>query len=208
MMKCVGKGHRTAVIILAAGLSKRFGSNKLITPLLTKPLVRYAIDNALSSEAYRVVVVVDDLNGPVARICPPVAHMVLNPNPSRGIASSIVAGIESVQNHSCSSIILAGDQPLVSSKLLNSLIEKHKSQPEMIISCRHSGTARNPALFPGNMYGKLRALRGDAGARRLIVKAGVSCSYVDVDDDSWLVDVDSEQDIQRVASLIANPPDQ
>ena len=45
-------------IVLAAGASRRFGSQKLLAPLHGKPIVRWAVENVLAARLDEVMVVV------------------------------------------------------------------------------------------------------------------------------------------------------
>ena len=48
-MKC--NTQKIAVVIMASGYSKRYGSNKLLELFLDKPLFTYAVDLVASCEA-------------------------------------------------------------------------------------------------------------------------------------------------------------
>ncbi len=51
------RAPRIAAVVLAAGLSSRMGSNKLLAEWRGKPLVRWTVESALASEAKPVIVV-------------------------------------------------------------------------------------------------------------------------------------------------------
>jgi molybdenum cofactor cytidylyltransferase len=85
---------RIGAVVLAAGLSSRMGTNKLLKPVAGKPMLRHAVEAALASAAGPVVVVVgndktkiaDALAGLPVEICD-------NPDFSTGLSASLKCGL-------------------------------------------------------------------------------------------------------------------
>lgn len=201
-MNCGRDGHRTAVVVLAAGSSIRFGEDKMLSDLDGKPLILHAVGNAIASDADSVIVVVNDGGGPVMQILPHGVIIAVNNNHLRGMSSSIVAGLSSIGSDTCSCIILAGDQPFVSSEMLNALINAHKLARDSIVSYRYNGRVRNPVLFPRSMFYTINQLKGDEGARKLVVKAESETTFIDVEDERVLLDIDTERDLSLAESFL------
>lgn len=201
-MNCGRNGHRTAVVVLAAGSSKRFGEDKMLSDFDGKPLILHAVGNAIASDADSVIVVVNDGGGPVMQKLPLGVIVAVNNNPSRGMSSSIIAGLSSIGPDLCSCIILAGDQPFVSSEMLNALINAHKHAKDSIVSYRYNGRVRNPVLFPRSMFDAICQLKGDEGARKLVVEAESETSFIDVEDGRLLLDIDTEEDLSVAESFL------
>lgn len=202
MMDCGSEGHKTAVIVLAAGPSYRFGSSKMAAPLCGKPLIRHAVDNALASDASLVVVVVNHSRSAASYALPERVMIAVNPNPSRGMSSSIVAGIQAVDDTICSFIVLAGDQPFVTSTMLNRLIGEHRLNNSAIVAYRFGDSVRNPVLFPHVMRSKLVKITGDNGARLVVKEHTAQAVFIDVEDDTELFDIDTESDLKSAEKLM------
>ena len=201
-MNCGRDGHRTAVVVLAAGSSKRFGEDKMLTDFDGKPLILHSVGNAIASDADSVIVVVNDGGGPVKHKLPHGVITAVNNNASRGMSSSIITGVSSIGSDTCSCIILAGDQPFVSSEMLNALIDAHKLAKDSIVSYRYNGGVRNPVLFPRSMFDAICQLKGDEGARKLVVEAESETTFIDVEDARLLLDIDTEEDLSLAESFL------
>lgn len=191
----------TAVIVIGAGLSRRFGGSKMLAELGGKALILHAVEQSLRSAASRVIVVVNEgIAG--KRIFPGGVEVIINQNPSRGVGSSISAGASNLQGvKSC--IVLAGDQPFVSTGILNELIRRHELSVKAVIACRYAGAVRNPVLFPESLFAALTSMDGDRGARQLVLSAGVPVDFVDVREEWKLMDIDSRDDLVKAEAILA-----
>jgi molybdopterin-guanine dinucleotide biosynthesis protein A len=93
---------RVAALVLAGGRSRRFGSDKLATPVAGRPLLDAALDAAVSAADAQVVVV-----GPVERPLPP-GVLVTREDPAyAGPFAAVAAGLELVDADVV--LVLAGD---------------------------------------------------------------------------------------------------
>src|SRR5215471_7458356 len=110
--------NRTAIIILAAGSSSRYGDIKQLLPFNEKPLLQHAIDEAINSGANSVVVVTGANSDEVLTgISVKKVTIVLNERWQQGMASSIVAGVKhaiTVNNNIENIIVAVCDQPYIS----------------------------------------------------------------------------------------------
>ena len=187
--------HSTTVIILAAGLSNRFTGDKMVAKISGKPMIRYTVESALASSADHVIVVLNDRQDSVAHLLPREVRIVINSHTTNGLSSSISLGVREVKEKACSCVLLLGDQPMVSSAMLDRLIELHLSNSEAMIAYRYKGETRNPALFPRSMFERLCSLKGDQGARSLVTQFENSTIFIDVEDDLDLTDIDTDDDL-------------
>ncbi len=197
-------GHKTAVeaIVLAAGSSTRFGDRKLLSLLHGKPLLMYALEAACGSQCRRVILVVNRfLLGELTAVQDRVT-VVLNEQAEDGMGSSISCGVRNSIN-SDAVVLLAADQPLVSTALIDSIIDSSVLHPASIVVSSFHGVTRNPALFPKEYYGELTNLQGDRGAKHIIEKHSENVSRIELSDEEQLLDVDTAADLERVRSIVA-----
>lgn len=195
--------HSTTVVILAAGLSNRFSGDKMVADLKGKPMISYPVDSALASRAEHVIVVLNDRQDSLAHLLPRGVRIAINSHTTNGLGSSISVGVREVKEKACSCILLLGDQPFVSSGMLDRLIEQHIEHSDSIIAYRHDGEARNPALFPRATFEQLCALKGDKGARSLLADARNEAIFLDVYEDRDLADVDTDDDMGWASDRIS-----
>jgi molybdenum cofactor cytidylyltransferase len=185
---------RVAVIVLAAGQSRRMGRlNKLVEPLGSKPLVAWPVDAALASRAGQVVVVTG--NEP-ARVQEALAgrdvRFVHNPDFSDGLASSLKAGVRALGDEVDGAVICLGDMPRITGQHLDRLIAAFDpAAQKSIVVPTVDGKRGNPVLWGRRHFASILALEGDVGARALIGQNASEVAEVAMEDDAALVDIDT-----------------
>jgi len=119
--------NKTAIIILAAGGSSRYGSIKQLLPFNQKPLLQHAIDEAVNSGANLVLAVTGASSDEVLKgINAKKVTIVSNERWQQGMASSIVAGVKeaiTLDNDIESIIVSVCDQPFISADLFEKLFQ-------------------------------------------------------------------------------------
>ena len=160
---------KIALIVLAAGLSSRFGhGHKLEQDLFGKPVGLHAVETlAPLSFAARIAVI-----GPSA---PDYARsdyqVVTNPNPAAGMSGSIALGLAAASSARIeAALIILADMPFVTESHVCRILQAYGPQHTIVASLA-SGRAMPPALFGRAHFGRLMSLSGDAGARNLLRQA-------------------------------------
>ena len=157
-----------AIALLAAGLSRRYGdASKLLAPWRGKPLALHIAETLDALPLVQRVAVcrtgADDLATLLA------AHgftIVFNPDPARGMSSSLALGIEALATADRALICLA-DMPKISLAHLNALIAASATS-DIVASATENGPPTPPAIFARRHFPALLALHGDRGARALL----------------------------------------
>ena len=163
---------RFGVVILAAGASIRMGTPKQLLPLDGRPLLLRAIDAALASAAWPVVVV---LGAHEEKIRPTLARLpvlvVENPAWPEGMASSIRVGVAALQQFSRAldaALVALCDQPAFSADIIAQLVATQRATGRSIVAARYAGRHGAPALFHQEHFETLMHLTGEEGARALL----------------------------------------
>jgi len=185
-----------ATLILAAGASSRMEQPKQLLAYRHTTLLGHTIQNALQSQVDNVYVVLGAnaklLQNEVDKF--PV-KMILNSNFKDGLSSSIVTGVEQLQDYDAVLIVLA-DQPKIDASYLNQLISEFKDHPNQVIASRYENSNGVPALFPRSTYSKLLKLKGDKGAKHLLNSEDIPIftmnSYAN------LLDIDTPEDYKKL----------
>jgi molybdenum cofactor cytidylyltransferase len=182
-------------IVLAAGLSSRMGSNKLLASAGGKPLVRHAVEAALASAADPVVVVTGSSGGAVkAALADLPVQFAENPDFADGLSTSLKAGLSALADDCNGALFLLGDMPDVSAGLIDKLIAAFDPGEDraICVATRH-GKRGNPVLWARRFLPEIMALEGDIGAKHLMtVHADLVCE-VEAADDSPLTDIDTPE---------------
>lgn len=163
-----------AVIILAAGQSSRLGKPKQLLKYQNKTLLQHAIDTAKQSSVQSIIVVLGSSAEIILnKVDTSGTHLVKNADWQNGMASTIGCGVRALlalDSTIDSAILMVCDQPFVTSDLLNSLIEKQKETSRPIIASQYGNTIGTPALFYKLFFAELMALKGDNGAKKIIMQ--------------------------------------
>ncbi len=188
---------RIGLVLLAAGASTRMGRPKQLIEVGGRPLVVRAVEAALASVAWPVVVVV----GAHAEAIRPVLarHPVLvadNPAWTEGMASSLRTGVATLQAFSRTldgALVAVADQPAFSAKVIARLVEAHRATGRGIAAARYAGRLAVPALFDRTHFAALAALTGEGGARQYLADHAAGTAAVDLPE--LAVDLDTPEDL-------------
>lgn len=188
-------------LVLAAGRGSRFGpASKLLAELGGKPVLSWVFAALEAAGLDRGLVALPDLD-PVSRdlaaLVPGGYEPVLLPQDRIGMGLSLAALARRVPAGEDALVVL-GDQPLLSSAVLERLIAPPRATTIRRLS--HAGQGAHPVLFPARLVPHLRALSGDEGARQLIGQEG--CDLVEVDDPLVLCDVDTPEALEALRSRV------
>lgn len=181
-----------SVILLAAGESKRMGKPKLLLPFGKGTVLGQTIDNLLSSKVGEVIVVVGyRAQGMIKAIANRPVKVVVNPFYHQGMSTSIVTGLNLVDDKAQWLMIALADQPLINSKTFNRLIKESLGADKGIIIPIYGGKRGNPIIFSTKYKEELLSLKGDVGGRQIIKQHPDDILEVATDSESINIDIDT-----------------
>jgi molybdenum cofactor cytidylyltransferase len=160
-------------VILAAGASRRLGLPKQLVEVGRESLLRRTVRAALAGCAPVLVVLGARADEMEAHLDGLGATLVANPDWEEGMASSIRAGIRALPPGAGAALFLVCDQVAVDGELVARILEAHRRWPDALVACAYGGGRGIPALVPGRCFPQLMALRGDRGARHLLLGSEV-----------------------------------
>jgi molybdenum cofactor cytidylyltransferase len=199
-----GTPFRLGTLILAAGASTRMGRPKQLLEIEGRPLVVRAVEAALASPSWPVVVV---LGANAEAIRPVLAGLPVlvteNAAWPEGMAASIRAGTETLQQfsrHLDAALVALCDQPAFSTATIAQLIDAQRATGRSIVAARYSGRLGAPALFLRRHFSTLASLTGEEGARALLNGDPAEITAVDLPELAF--DLDTPADL---AALRASP---
>jgi molybdenum cofactor cytidylyltransferase len=173
-------------LVLAAGSGSRFGGPKQIAELRGRPLIEHAIDAVAAVPAIERIVVVLGAEADLVRARADLSgtEVVVAVDWEEGIAASLRAGIEALADADAVLITLA-DQPLITPQVIAAVLDRIDSSAPAARAI-YAGRPGHPVLVKRELFGDLRALEGDSGARDLLELAGVArveCGHLASDHD-------------------------
>lgn len=179
-----------AVVLLAAGLSRRYGAGgKLVANYRGKPLALHIADTLAALTLSQRIAVCRSGDEDLATLLRGRGFfIVLNPDTARGMASSLALGIEAVTADAA--IVCLADMPNVSPGQLRAVIDAGRRYG-IAASAAQGGPPTPPAYFGRAHFAKLMALEGDRGARGLLGDVPLVVAPADE-----LADVDTPADFR------------
>ena len=164
MTEAPGAPAVTAVV-LAAGASSRFGSVKLLAPLGGRPVLQHVLDALHAAGLTDVVVVLgDDAAAIEAAIGWRGERRVSNPDPARGLSSSVAVGLEAVPPNASGALIVLGDQPAISPEAIRTVLDEPHDPARPVVVARYADdSARNPVLLGRAAFPIVAEATGDRG---------------------------------------------
>jgi molybdenum cofactor cytidylyltransferase len=192
-----------AGLVLAAGLSKRMGESKQSLLLAGKSILDWSTEAFLSSCVDDVIVIANSSRLKRQGISRRLRYIV-NPDPSRGLSSSLKLGIRSVSRGSEAVVVGLGDKPLVLPETINALVDAYRRTGARIVVPVCEGKRGNPVLFQRSVFGSILELSGDVGAKEVISKHKDQVSEVPVGDQGILLDIDTPSDLDLALALLAS----
>jgi len=199
--------NQTAGIILAAGMSQRFGRPKQLLELNNKLLLEWVLDAALASRLAKVVLVLGHEHPKIIQALGlnsnrPRLQVVINPRYREGQSSSLRAGLLAIQPPISSVMFLLGDQPMLKSATIDHMLDRFWHSDRDIGVPVWQGQRGNPTIFSRAMYCSLMAIEGDIGARQVIGAHRKRVLSIELDDPLGFADIDSAQDYEELQKLL------
>ena len=180
-------------VIMASGLGRRFGGNKLMADFHGEPLICRILDATEGVFSQRVVVTRHEA---VARLCetrgiPYVLHDLPHRNDTVRLGLEAMQGVERC-------MFATADQPLLRQDTIAALALASANAPDVMWRTACEGTPGSPVIFPQWAFAALRNLPEGKGGGVLIKKYPERLRTVNVRDMYELKDVDSPEDLQAL----------
>ncbi|MGH2476006.1 MAG: NTP transferase domain-containing protein [Candidatus Limnocylindrales bacterium] len=184
-------------IVLAAGAGSRFGGGKLLASVEGRPVLQHVLDRVARAGIDDVIVVVgDDAEALEPAIAWRTERRVRNPDPGRGLSSSVRVGIEAVADDVDAALIVLGDQPRVPVKAIRALLTAGVENGRSItVPAYRSDRGRNPVLLGRSAFGLVAQATGDRGLGPFIAEHPELVREVAVEVEGGNPDVDTRGDL-------------
>lgn len=188
---------KIGMVLLAAGFSRRFGSNKLLYKIDGKPMYLIALEQlrlaqeeltAETSLSCRLAVVTQ-YETIIETAEQMKAETVRNPHPEEGIASSLKLGLRNFwDTDAC--LFSVADQPWLTGKTITDLVKLFLKSGKGMACAAEKGEPGNPCIFSRKYYPELRKLSGDKGGKRILRQHLEDAALLEIAESRELTDVD------------------
>jgi molybdenum cofactor cytidylyltransferase len=194
-----------AAIVPAAGQSRRMGVPKQLLPFAGTTVLGHIVDQLLESNVDEVYVVTGHAADEIRRALTnrPV-RIVANPEYERTeMLASIRCGIRALPK-ACRAILVAlGDQPAITTRLVDALIATFASSGKGIVAPVHEGKRGHPLLLDARYGGEILAGYDHVGLRGLLIAHADDIFGLAVPTSAVLSDMDFPEDYQRELARLA-----
>lgn len=193
-----------AVLVLAAGLSRRMGaSNKLLLRLPSgKTILRTTLETAIAAATGPVLLVAGHDAAAVAQEAAGLdVQTIFTPDYTQGLSASLRAGLAAVPADCAGALICLGDMPFIPPALLRTLcLAFAPAAGRDIVQPIYHGQPGNPVLWGRRHFARIIELSGDTGARHLLSANAQSLLRLEVTTPAVLADIDTPE---QFAALFA-----
>jgi molybdenum cofactor cytidylyltransferase len=188
-------------ILLAAGYSKRFGSNKLLqtlpagTPEAGTPIGLAAAKRLLEALPESIAVVRPRAQKLGKMLRDAGCNTVVCKNASEGMGTSLAAGVRATTDADGWIVALA-DMPFIRPETIR-IVTKALQEGAAIAAPSFHGERGHPVGFARRFYEELSSLRGEDGARQFLKRHPEWVKLLEVDDPGVVRDIDEPSDLER-----------
>ena len=188
-------------IILAAGSSRRMGSQKLLLPFGQSTIIETVVDNVLNSSIDHVMVVLgasqrevqDILGNRAVQFC-------YNKEHEKGMLSSVISGVGALPDDAESALIFLGDQPGIPPSVTNAVIDAYSEELFGIVIPVNNYRRGHPLLVDMKYRKEIEHLDLEEGLKSLRHHFPEDVLEVEVDEPGILVDIDTPADYKNATN--------
>jgi molybdenum cofactor cytidylyltransferase len=186
-------------ILLAAGYSKRFGSNKLLqalppgSPEAGVPIALASARRLLEVRPDAIAVVRPRAQKLAGLLRDAGCNTVVCRNAAEGMGTSLAAGVRAAADAEGWVVALA-DMPFIRADTIRAIVRALEGGAA-IAAPSYQGQRGHPVGFGRDAFEELAALSGDQGARELLARHAAKCMLCETDDPGVLRDIDRPSDL-------------
>jgi len=182
-------------VVLAAGESRRMGTQKLLLPFGDTTVVGAVVRTARASRAGGTVVVLGaDREAVRAELAPAGVGFALNEDYHLGMLSSVQAGFRALPAGAKAAVIMLGDQPFLAASAVDAVIAAYETAGRGLVVPVFRGRRGHPLLVDLEYRDEVLGLDQADGLRRLLRSHPADIVEVETGDANILRDLDTPED--------------
>ncbi len=191
-------------IVLAAGQSRRMGTQKLLLSFAGQTVIGHVIDQLSAAAIANIFVVVSSDGSAIAQVLSgrPV-KLVENPEPDSEMLSSVRCGLRALPSDCEAALIAVGDQPAITSSLVRKVVDAYQSSGRGIVVPVAGGKRGHPTILAARYFGEIVQGFDGVGLRGLLLAHSDDVQEVETDDPALLADIDLPEDYLRAVQASA-----
>ena len=190
--------YKITNIILAAGQSKRMlNDNKLLIKINKKTMLEKMVTTSLNSSADNTVLVLGYQSDIMQEIVNDKKIItIVNKDFAKGLSSSLQCGISALPDDCDAAVIILADMPSIESTVIDNIINSfNPKKNNSIIIPTFNNKKGNPILLDRKFFPDILRVKGDKGAKDIIVNNKNSILEVPQKNSAVLNDIDTKEDL-------------
>lgn len=192
-------------IILAAGSSRRMGTQKMLLPYGKKTIIETVVDHVLDSSVEHVLVILgpdphkirETLAGKPVKFCHNTQH-------EEGMLSSVICGFKALPEEAETALIYLGDQPNISAEVSNAVLKAYNEELFGIVIPVYEHRRGHPLLVDMKYRHEVEKLDLEQGLRTLRHQFPEDVLEVEVNEPGILLDIDTREDYDNATKIDDN----
>ena len=189
---------KISVILLAAGLSRRMGRDKLMLELNGKTILQHSVDLLLELPVYERILVTTEPRLHNLKI-PADVKVILNNQPERGQSESIRIGTNAAKGTHL--LFLPADQPKLTPDDIEPLLDAAASEPGKIVYPIVNNQPCSPTIFPAIFREELIGLSSDSGGSVIRNANKNACVGIVAENPLNFTDIDTMEDFELCTDM-------
>ena len=190
------KKKRIAILIVAAGESKRLGQPKQLLRKNGTTLLENSLNEIVKSRVGDIFLVLGaNADLILSEMKTTDCQVIINKNWKKGIGESIAFGMKAIikEDNYDGVIISVADQPFLTADILKKIIN-NIPENKMIIKSKYEEGSGPPVYFSQHFFEEMKNLSGDEGAKPLVKK--YKEFVISIDFPKGNIDIDTKEDLK------------
>jgi len=185
-----------AIIILAAGASRRLGNPKQLVDFKGDTLLNHSINAAKKIPNTDLYVILGSQFEKIFLTMPKVKCFV-NPKWERGMGDTISFSVQAIAHKKYKGMVFTTcDQPYLNTSILKNILKGFEQSKKKIIVSKYENGQGIPSFFSNNYFNQLIKLKGDDGAKAIIKNNLGDVGFVEFEKGD--IDIDTRQDLKKI----------
>lgn len=186
-------------LVLAAGVSSRFGRNKLVEVVMGRPVVARVVEAGLKAGLRDVVVVTGHFRQETMEALKGLTFTeVYNPEYMGGMSTSVRAGVRFIHGQAQAAVVMPGDMAFMEAEVIRPVLEAYMRSKKPVTVATYGGRSGHPIIFDEAIFHELLSIDEQGrGMKAVVERHRNEVERVEVGTPRALLDIDVPQDIER-----------
>ncbi len=189
---------KTWAVILAAGESTRMKKQKLLLPFGHTTMIGKVVDECARSAVGGTVVVTGSGHERIEQALldhDPVK--VYNESYKKGMFTSVKKGIGALPQQAGSALVMLGDQPMITSEVIDKIVGCEKASARGILVPVFKGRRGHPVLIGRDYFGEILSMHDEENLKTFMERHRKETCEVEVEEEDILKDIDIREEYEK-----------